>query len=147
MSVAFTEIWQNLIDKWESLLEAEFSPTPVYQSDVWENVGTESIRLSDGTTEREGGIAKRGTRFYTANLTYYLKMKPGRDRLEQIRKAFDRINAVVNVNCTPSGTYVFHDWMVLESIINDEPLEGEPDLMSTGNVRMILQATVTEVVN
>ncbi len=141
------EIWQNLIDKWESLLEAELSPIRFYQSDVWENNGVESVRLSDGESEQEGESSLAETRFYTAQLTYYLKMKPGKDRLKELRKAFNRINAVVNQNRHPIADYVFHDWRTLDTVINGDREDEEPDAQSTGIVRMTLQATVTEAIS
>ena len=115
---------------------------------MWENNGTESVRLSDGESEQEGESSLAETRFYTVQLTYYLEMKPGKDRLKELRKAFNRINAVVNQNRHPTpATYVFHDWRTLDTVINGEREEGEPDAQSTGIVRMTLQATVTEAIS
>lgn len=143
--MAFTEIWQNVVDQWETLFKAELSPIPVYQSDVWEKSGTESIRLSSGETELLTRNTAGETRYYRTFLTYYLELKPGRTRLQQLRKAFNRINSVVDDNrdTTTSG-YVFHDFKIIEAIINDAPEDGEPGLDSTGNVRMELQVLVQD---
>ena len=82
-------------------------------------------------------------------MTYYLTLNPGRGRQQQLRKAFNRINAVITQNraSLTSETYIYHDFRSLESVINDEPQEGEPDLKTTGNVRMTIQATVTEPIS
>ena len=149
MALEFTEIWQNVMDEWETLFKAELTPIPIYQSDVWESAGVEALRLSDGESDLigdEGLLALGETRTYSAVLTYYLTMKPGKVRQQQLRKAFNRINAVINRNRASAGDYVYHDFQSLDASINDEPLEGEPDLQTTGNVRMTIQATVTEAI-
>ena len=149
MAIAITEVWQNMIDRWEALLRDELTPIPIYQSDEWESHGTEALRLSDGESTQEDQQALGETRFYTAVLTYYLSIKPGRTRQKELRKAFNRINAVVNQNraSLTNEKYLYHDWQVVSSVINDEPQEDEPDLQQTGNVRMVLQATITEAIS
>ena len=133
-------IFDDILNKLEGILKAEFGATPVYQSEVYEQHGTSAIRLDAIRTDLLEFFNVGEGRSYEISITYYLDAKPGKTRSQELRRVWERINKVIERTTSP---YVWHDGRITEMVINPERVEDEPEFSKTGILQAIFTATRT----
>ena len=148
MVVSYNDIFMDrILPGLERLLEEEFGTTlPIYVSDEYKDMGTESLRLEpiDALLEVEG--SKSETRFYAINGSYYTEIKPGRERIKEIMRRLGRINRIVINN----RFYTFNSviqWIDAQMLNfgRREPEDHEPEGIAVGFFEF--QCTATEAIS
>lgn len=143
MATTYTGIFgTRILPGLERLLEAEFKGTAkLYVSDEYVEKGSESIRLVDGGSEQVTSNSNSETRMYHIEGTYYINMKPSRERTEAMARRIARVNRIVlnNQHYVVSSVYQWHDARISVWEKGD-PEEGEPD----GRMRFQFECVATE---
>lgn len=147
MVVSYTDFFMTrVLPGLERLLEAEFTTTlKIYVSDMYEDFGTESLRLEPNTSPLAAELSVGESRIYTVLGSYYTKLDPGRERMQEITRRLARINRIVitNRHYISSSVYQWHD-----AQLNDfgrravDIALNEPDSVGVGFFEF--QCTVTE---
>jgi len=145
MATTYTGIFgTRILPGLERLLEAEFKGTAkLYVSDEYVEKGSESIRLADGGSEQITVNSNSETRLYRIDGTYYINMKPCRERTEAMARRIARINRIVlnNQHYVVSTIYQWHNAKI--SLWEKGDLEeGEP--ADYGRMRFQFECTATE---
>ncbi len=143
MVTTYTDTFGIALTGVETILETEFSPdVKVYISDVYEEHGKKSFRISATSTDHLTRPNAGESRTYVIEITYYVDFKPGRERMKHLMDTFSRLNRIVGDNNVyrVSGTYKWHD-ANLGLTVFGERTEDEPDW---GTFKTNLICTIVE---